>query len=313
MSAEIRDLQDKEISKLRSTIKHAACEYNSLVNSENLSGFTLGDLRLFNLLASELADYREAKDAFDYHLRWERRENDLNRKEQDIRNRELRVLSDERRLKDEKEYMIIMQKNLASESVRVDEQIAELNQKADAVKMTNAIYRKIVAEVNALLEADYEKRMKTERKSREKAHRSEIIDRVNEALARRNREVCTEIDTRVNQLLEQRLKEEELKRVNDHEASSAIDVVVRTELEQRKIKNRKDVDSRMRLLPDNKNAPRHESLVCSYCRDNEASILFEPCNHLTTCAVCAPKVWFSTDGKCQLCNTEIVDFKRVYY
>lgn len=180
----------------------------------------------------------------------------------------------------------------------------------DCLRATTYYDNKVNA-MQAKLESDYEKKMRNERKSREKEFRALATEKVNEALAARNREIDAEIAKRVEQQLEARLKQ----CINDHEASSAIDVVVETEVANANSNRvaRSALDTVMRQLTGDTNPPRHPSLVCVYCRDNEASVVWESCGHLATCVECAPRVWFSTDGKCQVCRCDIVNFRRLYF
>ena len=242
-------------------------------------------------------------------------EGEVIRSGQGIRERENSVRDRERYVSDRIQQINIQQSNLDTRETKLEEKLASLKEVVPTERLKQCIkaYEEKLSTLRVIYDQEYEKRMKGERKTKEKEKRIHGAERVAEALSKRNKEIEAEVEQRVRVEVERRVKEEELKRINDHEASTAIDVVVRTELENKKKHDLKELDTRMRTLTGTVKPSRLPSLTCSYCKENEVSMIFLPCCHLATCVNCAPSTWFAMERKCLLCKVEIEDCKRLYF
>lgn len=159
---------------------------------------------------------------------------------------------------------------------------------------------------------EFERRITAERKERQREKNKYAAEKVAEALSNRNKEVEQELTKRVEIEVAKRLEQIELERVNDHEASDAINVVVEQELLEKEKKDRLDLETKARLFTGTDRKPRCPEMACTICGANESAVLYEPCMHVATCIDCVPRNYQLVAGKCQICRAKITDFKRVF-
>ena len=160
---------------------------------------------------------------------------------------------------------------------------------------------------------EFEKRIAAERKERQREKNKHAAEKVAEALSKRNKEVEQELTKRVEIEVAKRLERIELERVNDHEASDAINVVVQQELLEKEKKARLDLETKARLFTGTDRKPRCPEMACTICGANESAVLYEPCMHIATCIDCVPRNYQLVAKKCQICRRKITDFKRVFF
>ena len=173
-------------------------------------------------------------------------------------------------------------------------------------------YNQLVAKLKKDNDKEFERRIAAERKERQREKNKYAAEKVAEALLNRNKEVEKELTKRVEIEVAKRLEQKELERVNDHEASDAINVVVEQELLEKEKKARLDLETKARLFTGTDRKPRCPEMACTICGANESAVVYEPCMHVATCIDCVPRNYQLVAGKCQICRAKITDFKRVF-
>lgn len=77
---------------------------------------------------------------------------------------------------------------------------------------------------------------------------------------------------------------------------------------------REDIEERrgytMPEIPDERSLEVNEELVCVVCLVARKEILFEPCNHVVTCPMCAYKI-LELQSKCPVCREHIISIAPV--
>ena len=162
-------------------------------------------------------------------------------------------------------------------------------------------------------EKEFQRRLNDEKRERQREKNKFAAEKVTEALMQRNKEVEQEITKLVEVKVEERLKRAELERINDHEASTAISVVVEQEVANKAKKDRLALLTKASVFSGEDREPRCEEMSCTICHVRESAVVYEPCMHVATCIDCVPRNYLLVTDRCQMCREKITDFKRVFF
>ena len=163
------------------------------------------------------------------------------------------------------------------------------------------------------LEKEFEKRISAEKRERQREKNKYAADKVVEALVQRNKEIDQEITKLVEVKVEERVKKLELKRINDHEASTAISVIVDQEIADKAKKDRLALQKKASLFSGVDREPRCAEMACTICHSRESAVVYEPCMHVATCIDCVPRNFLLVTDRCQMCRAKITDFKQIFF
>lgn len=92
--------------------------------------------------------------------------------------------------------------------------------------------------------------------------------------------------------------------VNDSSLNSAMDDLAKMNLHNEKAKSKE-------MNNQNESQSVSEELLCSICISDKKNILFQPCNHLSCCELCANDL-VSKKGFCPICRVEITNTIKIF-